>query len=925
MSENSRIEDLLDEWETERAGNRELSLDEFIERRCSDLDADAIAIFRGQVHKLAYIDEQLAAGGRLIPDPGVRHSTDAQAHQSKLVSRERFLEQLKTSRLISATRLAEAQSPAFADNSAEELAREFVRQGDLTKFQAQHLLQGKGKALVLGSYTVLDKIGAGGMGQVFKAQHERMDRVVAIKLLPPGVMRNAMAVARFAREVKSAAKLLHPNIVTAFDADQANGNHFLVMEYVEGCDLSALVKTQGPLSVPHAVEYILQAARGLEFAHKKGVIHRDIKPGNLLLSTEGTVKILDMGLARIESLGDGDAAPADLTSSGAIMGTVDYMSPEQAFRTKSADARSDIYSLGCSLHYLLTGRPLYDGESVVEKILAHREKPIPLPRDARTDVSEKLELAFCKMVAKRPETRYQSMTAVISDLQAVASLDPTAVSIPTIPPPVVHSPPDFDLPLAIAPANQSPPVQDRANRHGLTPATETVAMTAPSAVTMPHAERSSTMGSRPAGPRSTTKLMLAGLTGAGVALLAVGAVLWNRHEEPTSPIVHPVRVAAQLEGNHDPANGPNVKSSATPVASAPNTPPVNPVAPPRPPSSTESTVSVPAPSASVQANGQHILGRHVMTGHRGNVYRVAISRDGNHALSAGDDGTARFWDLRSGSQVQSLDHPERVFSAAISDDGSRALTGGGSNGSGNDNSVRLWDLATGTLLKRLSGHAHVVHFVGFLPDGQQAISAGLDYTVRVWDLNQGVEQKKFGDWQDGTQGDVKVAHMRQIWSAALSPDGRRLLAGCRNGMAHFCEVTDGREISCFQGQSCCFSSVAISPDGLQAVGGSYGNESAGVESKAVFIWDLARGITHRKVDMRDDLVWSIAYVPNSKYVLTGLQSGYMILWDLTNNSIIDRVKAHDREVRSVAVSADGRAAVSSSDDETVRSWELRLK
>ena len=266
------------------------------------------------------------------------------------------------------------------------------------------------------------------MGQVFKAEHRRMKRVVAIKMLPPAVTKDAAASARFQREVEAAAKLSHPNIVAAYDADEANGVHFLVMEYVEGKDLSVLVKQDGPFSVEKAVSYILQAARGLEFAHGEGVIHRDIKPANLLLDKKGTVKILDMGLARIEAGGDAPTQ-AELTGTGAVMGTVDYMAPEQARSTHKADARADIYSLGCTLYYLLTAKPLYEADSLTSKLLAHQGDPIPLFREKRDDVPEEVQAVFEKMVAKKVEDRYQSMTGVIAALEQCSNGQQTSFSV----------------------------------------------------------------------------------------------------------------------------------------------------------------------------------------------------------------------------------------------------------------------------------------------------------------------------------------------------------------------------------------------------------------------------------------------------------------------------------------------------------------
>ncbi len=271
---------------------------------------------------------------------------------------------------------------------------------------------------VLGNYVLLEPLGGGGMGRVFKARHQLMKRLVAVKVLSPELFRSEGARARFRREVEAAARLTHPNVVAAYDAGEADGRDFLVMEYVEGSNLSDRVKRDGPLPVDGALAYIAQAARGLAYAHAAGVVHRDVKPANLLVDVAGAVKVLDMGLARLPLSDEGPADPG-LTSTGVVMGTAAFMAPEQAADTRRADERSDVYSLGCCLCYLLTGRPPYDGPTPMEVLFAHREQPIPKIRDGRPECPAAVDALFRAMVAKQPEDRPASMTAVLTRLDAL--------------------------------------------------------------------------------------------------------------------------------------------------------------------------------------------------------------------------------------------------------------------------------------------------------------------------------------------------------------------------------------------------------------------------------------------------------------------------------------------------------------------------
>lgn len=277
-----------------------------------------------------------------------------------------------------------------------------------------HSLNGK----QLGNYKIVSRIGAGGMGEVYLASHVGMDRTVAIKVLRPELVDSQEAINRFHREIYAVAKLLHPNLVRAFDAGESDGVHYLVLEYVDGYDLGTYIRQHGPVDWRTAINIVIQAANGLSYAHQRNIVHRDVKPSNLIVSRDGVVKVLDLGLARIEAEAESqDAADQSLTQVGTIMGTVDYMAPEQSLDTHSADARSDIYSLGCTLFFLLGGEPMYPGDTAVKRLLAHREMAIPSLSNSFPQVPASVDQVFQKMVAKRMQDRFQSMREVAEALQ----------------------------------------------------------------------------------------------------------------------------------------------------------------------------------------------------------------------------------------------------------------------------------------------------------------------------------------------------------------------------------------------------------------------------------------------------------------------------------------------------------------------------
>ena len=328
-----------------------------------------------------------------------------------------FLRVLRASGLVPEDSLAPLADPLRDESGPvpEALTTALVEGQLLTEWQLEQLRKGKSKGFTLGKYRLLRLLGAGGMSSVYLAENPTLRQRVAIKVLPIKRVEQSSYLARFEREAQVAYRLSHHNIARAFDLEASGAVHFIVMEYIEGTDLHAKVKAEGPLDLRDTADYVRQAAVGLHYAHEEGLVHRDIKPANLMLDKRGTIKILDLGLAL-----DDDEEQASLTREHdeKVLGTADYLAPEQARDSHKADRRSDIYSLGCTLYYLLVGRAPFAKGSLAERIRAHMKEPPPNPLDERADVPPALAELYFRMMEKHPEARPQTAREVAEALEA---------------------------------------------------------------------------------------------------------------------------------------------------------------------------------------------------------------------------------------------------------------------------------------------------------------------------------------------------------------------------------------------------------------------------------------------------------------------------------------------------------------------------
>lgn len=338
------------------------------------------------------------------------------------LSVDNFLDLVRRSELVASDQLdrsldeLKAKHGGQLPDDADLLADHLVAAELLTRWHCDMIFNRKYKGFTLKNYKLLRPLGSGGMSTVYLAEHTLMNRRRAIKVLPKNRVNDSSYLARFRLEAQATASLDHPNIVRAYDIDNEGDNHFLVMEYVQGRDLQSIVKENGPLDYEAAADYIAQAAEGLQHAHESGLIHRDIKPANLLVDTTNVVKILDLGLALFSS--EDDKASLTIAHNENVLGTADYLSPEQALNSHKVDLRADIYSLGCTLYYLLTGHPPFPEGTLAQRIAKHQAQMPTSIKGDRPDAPDAIINICLKMMQKKPQNRYGSAREVADALYA---------------------------------------------------------------------------------------------------------------------------------------------------------------------------------------------------------------------------------------------------------------------------------------------------------------------------------------------------------------------------------------------------------------------------------------------------------------------------------------------------------------------------
>ena len=761
-----------------------------------------------------------------------------------------------------------------------------------------------GKSLrYLGDYELERKLAQGGMGVVYRARQVSLNRPVAIKLILAGQLASKEALQRFQREAEAVAQLEHPGIVPIYEIGEDQGHHFFSMALIEGDSLAQRLQ-QGPFPHREAASVMRKVAEAVAYAHEQGIIHRDLKPANILLDRQREPKVIDFGLARLASEDRG------LTSTGAVMGTPSYMSPEQAQgEGNHVGPLSDVYSLGAVLYCLLTGRPPFQAASSLDTLRQVLEREPAVVTTLNSEVPRDLETICHKCLQKDPVKRYSSARGLADDLRRWEGGEPiTARPISTIERGwrwVCRNPTVSTLiattllsillgagaslwfgtqaqveasrvrnaerqerqARAVAEAEATNAREAEANSK----ASEAQARVAEAAARTAEAKAKRTLA------RSNYFLALS--RGKEGRLGEANELLERIPEEDRN--VEWGLAAREFEGSNHTWSGHNVRFSA-----------ISPEGTRLAGGGSNNTLKV-----WDAATQQEML---TMIGHAKPVVSVAFSPDGRRIVSGSEDNTAKVWDATTGQEMQTMiGHTNLIIGVAFSPDGTRIVSGSW------DQTLKVWDAATGEELHTLKGHKLPVQHVAYSPDGTRIASGSWDNTLRVWDAATGQALKTLDE------------HTKKVDSVAFSPDGTRIVSGSWDNSLKVWDVATGVVLRTLNGHAKHISHVAYCPDGSRIVSASW--------DETVKVWDAETGQELASLTGHTQPVSTATYSPCGRRIFSDDVDGSLKVWDAVPQREWSQPTEKPVPVRSVCFSPDGTRIVSGGFDRSLTVWDAETR